>query len=90
MAHHQEQAEPDGPEEDELGVGAGHAVALGMVGVEGAGQAAARALLLDEALEGEVGGLAGELAGEEEGDLGLARGPEQRGVDDAQGLRKEG
>lgn len=49
-----------------------------------------RPLFLYEALEGEVEGLAGELAGEEEGDFDFARGEDESGVDDAEGLREEG
>ena len=72
----------DAPKGDELGVGGGHAVALA---VDAGG-----AVLLDEALEGEVEGLAGELAGEGEGDLSLAGGEDEGGVDDAEGLGEEG
>ena len=57
MPPQQEEAQGDGPEEDELGVRAGHAVALAAQDVDVAG-----ALLLDEALQGEVDALAGELA----------------------------
>lgn len=56
MPYQEEQREGEAPESDELGVRAGHAVALAVD--------AARALLLDDALEDEVEGLAGELAGE--------------------------
>lgn len=51
---------------------------------------ARRAVLLEDALEGEVEGLAGELAGEGERDLGLAGGEDQGGVDDAERLGEEG
>ena len=46
--------------------------------------------LLDEALEEEVGGLAGELAGEEEEDLGLAGGQEESSIDYYESLGDEG
>lgn len=54
-------------------MGARHAVALA--------RDAGRARLLYEALEEEIGGLAGELAGEQEEDLGLAGGEEEGYVD---------
>ncbi len=82
VAYEQEKSQGHGPEEHELGVAARHAVALA---VDAGG-----ALLLDQALQQEVGRLAGELAGEEEQNLGLARRPDQGGVDDAQRLRNEG
>lgn len=82
MPQQQEQGAGDAPEGDELGVGGGHAVALAVD--------ARRAVLLEEALEGEVDGLAGELAGEHERDFGFAREEDEGGVDDAEGLREEG
>lgn len=82
VAHQQEQRDADAPEGDELRVRRRHAVALAVD--------ARRALLLDQALEQEVERLAEELAGEGEEDLGLARGEDQGGVDDAEGLREEG
>lgn len=84
MPHQQKERHGHGPKGDELGVAAGHAVALaGAVD-------ARRALLLDDALQGKVDGLAGELAGEHEDDLSLAGGPDQGRVDDAKGLGHEG
>lgn len=65
MSHQQEQSKGEAPEGDELGVRAGHAVALAVD--------EAWTLLLDDALEEEVEGLAGELAGKGEAYLGLAR-----------------
>jgi hypothetical protein len=50
----------------------------------------ARTLLFNDALEDEVEGLAGELAGKGETYLGLARGEYQGGVNDAESLREEG
>lgn len=82
VAHEEEEGEGDAPEKHKLGVGAGHAVPFAVD--------LARALLLDEALEDEVEGLAGELAGEEEGDFDFARGEDQGEVDDAEGLGEEG
>lgn len=82
VAEQQEQGDGDGEVGDELGVAAGHAVAAAVH--------AAGALLLDEALEREVEGLAGELAGEQERHLGLARRPDQRRVYYAQALRDQG
>lgn len=55
MSHQEEQGEREAPESNELGVRARHAVALAVD--------AARAFLLDDSLEDEVEGLAGELAG---------------------------
>lgn len=55
MPHQEEQGEREAPEGNELGVRARHAVALAVD--------AARAFLLDDSLEDEVEGLAGELAG---------------------------
>ena len=49
-----------------------------------------RSLLLDQALECKVGGLAGELAGEHEDHFGFAGGPDQGHVDDAERLGDEG
>lgn len=84
VAHQQEQRHGHGPEGDELRVAAGHAIAFsGLVDALGP-------LFFDEALEGEVDGLAGKLAGEHEHDLGFARGPDQGDVDDAEGLGHEG
>jgi hypothetical protein len=82
VSHQQEQGEGEAPEGDELGVRAGHAVALAVD--------EARTLLLDDALEDEVEGLAGELAGKGEAYFGFARGEYQGGVDDAEGLWEEG
>jgi hypothetical protein len=56
VPHQEEQCEGEAPESDELGMRAGHAVALTVD--------AARAFLLDDALKDEVEGLAGELASE--------------------------
>jgi hypothetical protein len=78
----EKEREGDAPEGDELGVGAGHAVAFAVD--------AARALLFDDALEEEVEGLAGELAGEGEAYLGFAGGEDEGRVDDAEGLGEEG
>ena len=75
MADEQEETEGDAPVGDELGVGAGHAVALAVD--------AGRALLLDDTFEDEVERLAGELAGKGQGDLNLAGGEDEGGVDDA-------
>lgn len=50
----------------------------------------ARTLLFNDALEDEVEGLAGELAGKGETYLGLTRGEYQGGVNDAESLREEG
>ncbi len=82
MAHEKDEGEGDAPEEDKLGVGAGHAIALAVD--------LARALLLDQALEDKVERLAGELAGEEQGDFDLARCEDEGQVDDAERLRQEG
>lgn len=78
----EEEDEREGPEEDELGVGGGHAVAFSVD--------AARALFLDQALEGEVGGFAAELAQKHQGDFDLAGRPDKRHVDDAEGLGEKG
>jgi len=78
----QEERDRDAPEGHELGVRARHAVALA---VDAAG-----ALFLDQPLEGKVGGLAGELAGEGERYLSLAGRPDEGCVDDAEGLGEEG
>lgn len=85
VAYEQEQDHGDSPKGDELGMAAGHAVAFAARLVDARGP-----FLLDEALEGEIDGLAGELAGKEEHDFGLARRPDECGVDDAEGLRHEG
>lgn len=63
---------------------AGHAVAFARA-VDARGP-----LLLDDALQGKVDGFAAQLAGEHEDDLGLAGGPDQGRVDDAEGLGHEG
>ena len=82
MPREEEQREAHAPEGDELGVRGGHTVALA---VDAGG-----ALLLDEALEGEVETLAGELTGEGEANLGLARRVYEGCVDDAEGLGEQG
>lgn len=82
VAEQQEEGEGDGEVGDELGVAAGHAVAFAVH--------AARALLLDQPLQREVDGLAGELAREQQRDLDLAREQDQGRVHDAQALRDEG
>lgn len=82
VADEKEEDDARGPEGDELGVAAGHAVALP---VDARGAA-----LLEDALEAEVEGLAEELAAADEDDLGLARGEYQGRVDDAEGLGDEG
>lgn len=74
MPHEQEQRDVDAPEEHELRVRRRHAVAFPVD--------AARALFLDKALENEVDGFAGELAGKGEADLCFARGKDEGGVDD--------
>lgn len=84
MADEEEEGHGDGPEGDELGVAAGHAIALsGPVDPR-------RSFLLDEALEEKIDGLAAQLAGKHEHDLGLAGGPDQGYVDDTEGLGDEG
>ena len=82
VPHQQEQRDRNTPEGDELGVGRGHAVALA---VDAGG-----ALLLNKALKGKVESLAGELARKHEGNLNLAGGEDEGGVDDAEGLGEEG
>jgi hypothetical protein len=82
MSNEEEKSETDAPESDELGMGGGHAVTLA---VDAGGT-----LFLDEALEGEVEGFAGELAGKGEANLGFAGGVDEGGVDDAKGLGEEG
>lgn len=82
VANEEEEGEGDAPEGDELGMGAGHAVALAVD--------AERALLLDQALEAEVDDLAGELAGEHQGDFDFAGEEDEGRVDDAEGLGEEG
>lgn len=77
----QEQRNGHGEVGDELGVAAGHAVALAVH--------AARALLLDQPLEREVERLAGELAREEQRDFDFARRPDERRVHDAEALRDQ-
>lgn len=47
-------------------------------------------VFLEEPLQREVQGLASQLAGKGEGDLGFAGGEDEGGVDDAEGLREEG
>lgn len=82
VAHEEEQDQEDGPEGEELRVGGGHAVALAVD--------AARSFLLDETLQGEIGGLAAELTQEHEGNFDLASGPDEGSVYDAEGLGQEG
>jgi len=82
MSPQQEQAQAYGKEGDELSMRRGHAIALAVH--------LAWALLLYVAFETPVDGLAGELAGEQEGDFSFTGAPEQRGVDDAETLGNEG
>lgn len=49
----------------------------------------ARTFFFDQPLQTPVHGLAGQLAGEHEGDLGFAAGPNQSGIDDAETLGNE-
>ncbi len=82
VADEQEEGEGDGKVGDELGVAAGHAVALAVH--------AGGPLLLNQPLEDEVDGLAGQLAGEEKRYLDLARRQDEGGIRDAKALRDEG
>ena len=82
MPDQQKEGQTDGEIAHELRMAARHAIALP---IHHAG-----ALLPDQALEREVEGLAGHLPGEHEENLDLARGVEQRHVDDAERLRDQG
>jgi len=82
VAQGDEEGKIHGPEGHELGVAAGHAVALAVH--------ARGAFLADQTLETKVDGFAEELAGEHEEDFDFAGGYEERGVGDHEGLGDKG
>lgn len=70
MPHQQKQRHGHGPKRNKLCMAAGHAITFARL-VNTLGP-----FFFDDALEGEIDGFAGELAGKHEEDFGFAGGPD--------------